>query len=105
MATPYPIIGASIVVAGADKLIGDRAYKTMFSDLGWSQDQMRRVGGAEVLGGLLMMVRPTRRLGAAIVIAASATVLAAELQHRDMKLAAPRGGVILAALGALVLPG
>ena len=105
MATPYPLAGASIALAGADKLLGDRAYKDMFSQLGWSQDQMRQVAGAEVLGGLLMIPRLTRRLGAAIVIAASGSVLAAELKHGEVKLAASRGGVLLTALAALAIPG
>ena len=105
MATPYPIVGASIALAGADKLIGDRAYEGMFRDLGWSQVEMRKVGAAEVLGGLMMLFRPTRRLGAAVVLAASTTVLLAELREGELKLAASRGGVILAGLGALILPG
>ena len=105
MATPYPIAGASIALAGADKLLGDRAYEGMFSQLGWSKEQMNRLAGAEVLGGLLMVLKPTRRLGGAIVLAASASVLASELRKGEVKLAASRGGVLLAALGALVLPG
>jgi hypothetical protein len=105
MATPYPLAGASIALAGVDKLISGRGYEHMFGHLGWSEAEMRKVGAAEVLGGLLMVMRPTRRLGAAVVIAASASVLAAELKHGEVKLAASRGGVLLAALGALVLPG
>jgi hypothetical protein len=105
MATPYPLAGASIALAGADKLFGDRGYQHMFSHLGWTKAQARKVGAAEVLGGLLMAPKPTRRLGAAIVIAASASVLAAELKQGEVKLAASRGGVLLAALGALFLPG
>ena len=105
MATVYPIAGASIALAGAEKLLGDRAYEGMFRHLGWTKDQMFRLAGAEVLGGLLMVLKPTRRLGGAIVLAASASLLASELQKGDAKLAAPRGGVLLAALGALVLPG
>jgi hypothetical protein len=105
MRTPYPIVGASIALAGADKLFGNRAYEGMFKHLGWSKAEMRKLGGAEVLGGLLMAMRPTRRLGAAIVVAASATVLALEVQKGDVKLAVSRGGVLLAALAGLVLPG
>ena len=105
MATPYPIAGVAIALAGADKLVGDRAYDDMFAGLGWSKAEMRRIAGAEVLGGLLMVLKPTRRLGAAIVLAASSTVLVAELQKGEAKLAASRGGVLLAALGALVAPG
>ena len=105
MATPYPLAGAAIALAGVDKLMGDRAYESLFSHLGWTEVQMRRLAGAELLGGLLMVLRPTRRLGGAIVIAASASVLAAELQQGEGRLAASRGGVLLAGLGALILPG
>jgi hypothetical protein len=49
-------------------------------------------------------MRPTRRLGAAIVLAASTTVLVTEIQKGDMKLAVSRGGVLLAALAGLVMP-
>ena len=105
MATPYPLAGGSIALAGVDKLVGDRAYKTMFSDLGWTESQMRQVALAEVLGGALMVPKLTRRLGAAIVVAASASVLAAELKHGQVKLAASRGGVLLTALAALAVPG
>jgi hypothetical protein len=104
MLTPYPIVGAAIALAGADKLLGDRAYEGMFKHLGWSQGEMQKLGAAEVLGGLLMVMRPTRRLGAAIVLAASTTVLVTEIQTGDMKLAVSRGGVLLAALAGLVMP-
>ena len=104
MPNNHRIIGAGVAVAGADKLLGNRAYEGMFRDLGWSQEQMRQVAAAEVLGGLLMILKPTRRLGAAIVLAASARVLAAEIGQGDARLAAPRGGVALAALGVLVAP-
>ena len=104
MLTPYPVVGASIALAGTDKLLGNRAYEGMFKHLGWSQAKMQKLGCAEVLGGLLMVLKPTRRLGAAIVLAASATVLTAEIKKGDMKLAASRGGVLLAALAGLLVP-
>ena len=104
MATAYPAIGASIVLAGLDKVIGDRAYRGMFQHLGWSEAEMRKVGAAELLGGALMMMKPTRRLGGAIVAAASASVLLAEMRQGELKLAASRGGVLLASMGAVVLP-
>ena len=53
---------------------------------------------------MLIILKPTRRLGTAIVLAVSARVLAAELSARDTKLAASRGGVLLSALGVLVAP-
>jgi hypothetical protein len=104
MASPYPIIGASIALAGADKLSGGRGYESLFHHLGWTEDQMHRLGAAELLGGLLMTARPTRRLGAAVVLAASAAVLLAELEKGDFKLAVSRAGVLLAALGGVIIP-
>lgn len=105
MSKAHMVIGAGVAMAGADKLLGSRAYEGMFRHLGWSEAEMRKVGGAEVLGGLLMTLRQTRRLGAAIVCAASTTVLIAEISKGDGRLAASRAGVLLAALGVLVAPG
>jgi hypothetical protein len=105
MPTPYPLAGGSIALAGVDKLMGDRAYEGMFAQLGWSEDQMRKLALAEVLGGLLMIPRFTRQLGAGVVIAASASVLLAELGKGEVKLAASRAGVLATALAALVVPG
>ena len=49
----------------------------------------------------MMTMRPTRRLGGALVAAASACVLYSELRHGDSKLATSRALVLLAALSAL----
>ena len=46
MATPYPLAGAAIALAGVDKLMGDRAYESLFSHLGWTEVQMRRLAAA-----------------------------------------------------------
>lgn len=105
MLNPYPLVGGAVALAGADKLLRSPGYEAMFKHLGWSEAEMQKLGGAEVLGGLLMMLRPTRRLGAAIVLAASTAVLATEIKKGDMKLAASRGGVLLAALAGVLLPG
>ena len=105
MATLYPVAGAAIAVAGADKLVGDRGYAGLFRHLGWSQDAMRAAATAEVVGGALMVPRSTRRFGGLIVAAVSAAVLLSEINEGDGKLAASRGAVLLAALGAVFAPG
>ncbi len=105
MATLYPVAGAAIAVAGADKLVGNRGYASMFRHLGWSDDAMRAAAAAEVIGGALMVPRATRRLGGLIVAAVSAAVLLSEINEGDGKLAASRGAVLLAGLGAAFAPG
>jgi hypothetical protein len=105
MGTMYPALGAAVAVAGGDKLTGDRAYGSMFGHLGWSRGAMRAVGAAEVIGGLLMGPRATRRLGGAVLAGASAALLVSEMRHGDAKLAAPRGLILLTALAALLAPG
>ncbi len=104
MAYLFAAIGAAVAIAGSDKLGGNPAYAGMFRDLGWSEEAMQAAATAEVAGGLLMALRPTRRIGGALVAAASAAVLASELRHEDGKLAAPRGLVLLAGLIALLAP-
>jgi hypothetical protein len=65
---------------------------------------MRRVGAAEVLGGALMIPRLTRRLGAAVVLATSSSVLWDEVRNGDLKLGAARGGILAGALAGLIAP-
>ncbi len=101
----YALLGAAFAVAGADKLGGDDGYEEMFEDLGWSREGMGAVAVAEIVGGMLLGLRRTRRVGAALLAGTSAAVLASELQQNRTKLAGPRGLLLAAALVALVAPG
>lgn len=101
----YALLGAAFAVAGADKLAGNEDYEEMFEDLGWSPKGMGAIAAAEVAGGLLLGLRRTRRVGAAMLAATSAAVLASELQYGRTKLAGPRGFLLAAAVVALIAPG
>jgi hypothetical protein len=94
-------LGGAIATAGVEKLARERGYVRLFKHLGWSKTAMRAVASAEVVGGVLMVPRATRRIGGAIVAAASAAVLVAEVRHGDA-LAAPRALVMLAGVYAAV---
>jgi hypothetical protein len=98
----FPAFGTAVALAGSDKLVGMRAYDSMFRHLGWSREDMRAVAAAEIAGGLLMMPRLTRPLGGALVAATSAAVLASEIRCGDTDLAMPRGLIMLVALGAAI---
>ena len=105
MTMVYPVAGAAVALAGADKLVGNRSYAGLFRHLGWSEGEMQAAALAEVAGGLLMVPRATRRIGGVVVMAVSALVLASELKRGDRKLAASRGAVLLAGVGAFLAPG
>ena len=105
MANLLPLAGGAVAIAGADKLIGNRGYADMFRHLGWSDDETRAAAAAEMVGGLLMIPRSTRRIGGALVAAVSAVVILSELNNGDTKLAAPRGIVLLSGLVAMLAPG
>jgi len=79
----YALLGAAFAVAGVDKLAGDNRYEEMFDDLGWTRQGMGAVTMAEVTGGVLLGLRRTRRVGAALLAGSSAAVLASEL--RDVR--------------------
>ena len=104
MSSLFPALGASVAMAGADKLSGNRGYANLFRHLGWSKGDMQAAAAAEFIGGILMTTRTTRRVGGLLVAAASGAVLAVEIDHGDNKLAAPRALVLLAGLAAFVLP-
>ena len=101
----YALLGAAFAVAGADKLVGDDRYEEMFDDLGWSPQGMGAVAMAEVAGGVMLTMRGTRRVGAALLAGTSAAVLASEIREGEGRLAGPRGFLLAAALCALVAPG
>ena len=92
----HPLFGLAFVVTGTDKLFGMSAYSRMFHELGWSEEQMRLVGLAELAGGTLLAAEATRRIGGALLAGASAAVLASELRHRDSKRALSRLGLMVA---------
>lgn len=100
----FSALGGAIALAGLDKLAGLRGYERMFGHLDWTEDQMRAAAVAEVAGGLLMLAPSTRRFGGTLVAAASLAVLSSELRHGDVRLAAPRGLVLLAGLAAVATP-
>ena len=104
MANLYPVAGAAVAIAGADKLVG-RGYDGMFRHLGWSEEQVRAAAITEAAGGLLMMRRATRRIGGAMVAAVSTIVLLNELDRGDGRLAASRALVLASGLAAFLAPG
>lgn len=86
----FPLFGLAFVITGTDKLFGLRAYRRMFRQWGWSEQQMRLIGAAELGGGTLLAAETTRPLGGLLLAVASTAVLAAELRHRDADRALPR---------------
>ncbi len=103
--TLYPVAGAAIALAGADKFVGNRDYASLFRHLDWSEQEMQAAATAELAGGLLMVPRGTRRIGGAIVAVVSALVLSSELSKGDRKMAASRAAVLATGLLALLAPG
>ena len=104
MSLLFPSIGVAVAIAGGDKLAGNKDYKSMFQGLGWSKVDMQAAAAAEVAGGTLMILPRTRRLGGAILAAASAVVLYTEVSGNQPQLAAARAGLLLAGLAALFSP-
>ena len=96
----FPLLGLAFAVAGADKLFGERGYLRAYRRLGWTEKQMRAVGGAELAGGVLVATEATRKIGGAVLVLTSVKVLLSELERHDDNLALARIGVLAAALTA-----
>ena len=91
-------VGAPMACAGLAKLLRAPAYETLVKDLDWTAEERQAIGASELVGGLLMLAGPTRRLGVGAVLAASGAALAVELRSKHTQLATPRAGIMLAAL-------
>jgi hypothetical protein len=96
----YPLIGLAFVITGTDKLFGMRLYRRMFRELGWSEEQMKLVGAAELAGGTLLAAESTRQLGGVLLAGASVAVLASELRRGESNRALPRLAVLAGAVTA-----
>ncbi len=90
--------GLTLLAAGVAKLARPPSYEALVKDLDWSEEERQGIGAGELAGGLLMLLGPTRRLGAGVVLAASGAALAVELRSGATRLAAPRAGLMIAAL-------
>ncbi len=96
----FPLLGLGFAVAGIDKLFRTRGYRRAFRRLGWSEEQMRAIGAAEIAGGVMVATPSTRLIGGAVLAITSAAVLTSELNARDEQLAMPRLALLGAALTA-----
>lgn len=97
-----PLVGLGMAVAGWGKLDDNRGYLRMYRRWGWSHADMWRAGVAELAGGALMAPPVTRRVGGAILAAASLPQLAAEIRHGDRGLVAARSCILAVALAAVL---
>ena len=100
----YPVLGLAFAVAGAGKLMRDPGYEKIFRRFGWTRGQQQAAAGAEVLGGLLLALPKTRRLGALMLTGESAAVLAAEIRTEKAELAAPRALLLSSVIKAVFRP-
>ena len=89
--------------AGIAKLVGIEGEVALFRSWGWSDDDRRIIGAAE-LGGAALLVTPSlSKLGGLLLAATSTCIAIAELRHGDDKLVAPRLGLLAAAASTMVL--
>ena len=91
-------IGSTMAAAGLAKLLRVPAYEDLVQDLDWSDEERQAIGVSELIGGLLMLVAPTRRLGVGVVLSASGAALSVELRSGQTQLSTPRAGIMLATL-------
>lgn len=95
------LVSLGFAVAGLTKVTDMGIQRRMFRRWGWTDDNRRLVGSAEIVGAALVCARPTRRLGGAILATSSAVVLASELSHGEGPVGLPRLAMLLAAITAL----
>ncbi len=93
-------VGLGFAASGISKIVAIPPQRRLFASWGWSEDDMRIMGAAELGGALLVATPKLRRLGAALLTSTSVCLALAELRHHDDKLVTPRVAMLLAAVSA-----
>ncbi len=93
-------VGLGFAAAGISKIVAIPPQRRLFASWGWSEEDMRIIGAAELGGALLVATPALRRAGAALLTSTSVCIALAELRHQDDKLVTPRLAMLLAAVSA-----
>ncbi len=93
-------VGVGFAAAGISKIVAIPPQRRLFASWGWSEEDMRIIGAAELGGALLVATPALRRLGAALLTSTSVCIALAELRHKDDKLVTPRLAMLVAAVTA-----
>ena len=91
-------VGLGFAAAGISKLLALEPQRRLFASWGWSEDDMRLMGAAELAGAAMLMTSPLRRLGAGLLAANSVCLALTEYRHHDDRLVTPRLGMLAAAV-------
>lgn len=93
-------VSLGFAAAGISKIVAVPPQRRLFASWGWSEEDMRIMGAAELGGAVLLATPALRRLGAALLTSTSVCIALAELRHRDDKLVTPRMAMLVAAVSA-----
>jgi hypothetical protein len=96
------LVGLAFASAGIAKLIPLESEEALFRSWGWSRRDMQTIGAAELLGAAMLVTRPTRMLGAALLTSSSVCILTTELRHGNDALVTPRMGLLAAAISGFL---
>ena len=91
-------VGIGFAAAGISKIVAMPPQRRLFASWGWSEEDMRIMGAAELAGGVLVATPALRRFGAALLTSTSVCIALAELRHNDDKLVTSRLAMLLAAV-------
>ncbi len=98
-------VAVAFASAGIAKLVGIEQERGLFASWGWSEDDMRIIGAAE-LGGAAMLVTPSLAFLGGLLLAATSTCIAtSEIRHKNDRLVTPRLGLLAAAASTMLSRG
>lgn len=98
------VLGLSFAAAGAAKLADLPPMRRLFGRYGYTPHAMWAIGWAEVAGTALLLLPPTRRLGAAALTTIAAGGLSTHLKARERSFALNATVLLLLAGRELLAP-
>ncbi|CAI3925177.1 MULTISPECIES: DoxX family protein [Commensalibacter] len=95
------LVGLGFAACGISKVMGIEIQEKRFSQLNWTQSNMKTIGGAQIAGAALLSCKKTSKLGALLLAASALCLLITGLKHNRKQELAIDGLGIFAALSIL----
>lgn len=95
------LVGLGFAACGISKVLGVEIQEKRFSELDWTQSNMKTLGSAQIAGAVLLSCKKTSKLGALLLAASALCLLVTGLKHNRKEELAIDGFGVLAALSLI----
>lgn len=95
------LVGLGFAACGISKVLGVEIQEKRFSQLNWTQSNMKTIGAAQITGAALLSCKKTSKLGALLLAASALCLFVTGIKHNRKEELVIDGLGVFAALTVL----